>query len=264
MTAAYLLVSHGSRDRRPQLQLERLACLVRQQIEQRAALPQLATCPLGRPEKAQRGNALLPRSPSPLVGTATLECAARPLHQQVQLFARRAALGGGQHLAIVPLFLLAGVHVREDLPREIALAQAGMGKAVMLDLRPHLGSYPSLSRLLACQFSQLPAEGRILLSHGSRRPQANRPVEILAAQSGAVAAYWSVPPSLAEQVEAFGKAGRKKMAIAPYFLFEGGITQVIAQQVQQLQANWPTVKLLLGKPLGPTPELAQLILEGVD
>ena len=127
-----------------------------------------------------------------------------------------------------------------------------------------MGSNQGLLTLLSQKFAQLPAPERILLSHGSRYPQANEAIARLADQLGAVAAYWSVSPSLAEQVANFLSKNRQNIAIVPYFLFYGGTVRAIARQVEELQAAFPSLQLHLGEPLGATPELARLIVEGVE
>ena len=263
---AYLLVTHGSRDPRPQIAVERLAYLVRQQLLEETALVYSAS--RQRQQKDSKGGvgltAAIGRAQSPLVGTAALEFASVPLHERIGQFARQARGAGLNRVQILPLFLLPGVHVRGDIPTEVALAQQALGEEVTLELRPHLGSHPGMTPLLAGQFSQLPAQGRILLAHGSRLRTGNQGVETIASQLEAVAAYWSVSPSLAGQVEALVAAGKRQIAIAPYFLFAGGIADAIAQQVQYLRQVFPQVKLLLGEPLGATVFLARLIVEGME
>jgi sirohydrochlorin ferrochelatase len=206
---------------------------------------------------------LLSKIASPLVGTAALECTSVPLHQQIQEFASQVRAVGRNRLQILPLFLLPGVHVREDIPREVALARQSLGSAVSLELQPYLGSSERLQPLLARQFAQLPPGGRILVSHGSRRAGANEEIERLACQLGAAAAYWSVSPSLAEKVAIFAEKEPKSVAIIPYFLFSAGISDAISSQVQELPAAFPSLQLHLGKPLGATPELARIIVEEV-
>jgi sirohydrochlorin cobaltochelatase len=242
LVVAYLLVSHGSSEPQPQIAAEQLAGLVQQQLE-------------------VRQQSLNPHRP--LVGTAALECTPVPLHQQIQLFASQAIALGIKRLQILPLFLLPGVHLREDIPREIALAQQVIGKAVRLELQPHLGSNQGLPAVLSEKFAQLPARERILFAHGSRYPGANEAIEKLAHQLGATAAYWSVSPTLAEQVATFASQGRQNIAIFPYFLFSGGTVRAITRQVEELQTAFPSLQLYLGEPLGATPELARLIAEGV-
>ena len=256
-SSAYLLITHGSRDRRPQIALEKLTSLVRQQLETR---PNNLTKDAKLSLKKDMSMSL--RNP-PLVSTACLELASMPLHESIRQFGQKVQQRNVKQIQILPLFLLTGVHVTEDIPREIELAQQALGEGIKLELRPHLGSYSGLTELLSRQFFQLPSQGRILLSHGSRRRDANQQIEAMATQLNAVAAYWSVSPSLTEQVVNLATAGQKTITIVPYFLFAGGITDGISQQVQNLQQAFPTTELYLGEPLGAIAELANLIVEAM-
>ncbi len=200
----------------------------------------------------------------PLVGTATLELADAPLHEQIRQFATVALADGYNHLQVLPLFLLPGVHVREDIPAEVALAQQGLGEAVAINLRSHIGTHPGLARLLAHQWVRADVDAKILLSHGSRRTGGNESVEAVAKELGAVAAYWSVPPMLEAQIQGLADGGHQRIGILPYFLFAGGITDAIAQQVESLRAKFSTVELSLGEPIGASSELADLIVDLIE
>jgi sirohydrochlorin cobaltochelatase len=238
LSSAYLLVSHGSRDRRPHAEVEVLRELIAEKI--------------------------LACDSSPLVGTACLELAPLPLHRQIQEFGEVALSAGKNCLQIVPLFLLPGVHVMEDIPAEVAIAQTTFGSNLTLDIRPHLGSYPGLGRLLATEITSSNREAKILLSHGSRRSLGNEPVEKLAQSLGAVAAYWSVSPSLEVQACALADAGYQQICVIPYFLFSGGITDAIAGNLKILSERLPNVDLRLTNPFGASAELANLILDLVE
>ncbi|MDJ0730897.1 MAG: CbiX/SirB N-terminal domain-containing protein, partial [Crocosphaera sp.] len=85
-------------------------------------------------------------------------------------------------------------------------------------------------------------------------------VEAIASQLNATVAYWTIKPSLSEQVNTLVKQGNQQITIVPYFLFTGGITTIISQQVQQLQDSLPHTQLNLGQPLGATPEMAELMV----
>ena len=230
MPSAYLLVSHGSRDPRPEMAMENLAKLFQ------AKLPS-----------------------SDLVATATLELNIKPLHQQIQDFANIALSSGYQSLKIIPLFLLPGVHVMSDIPAQVELAQTGLNQDIMIELKPYLGSHANLEKLLIQLLADINAETIIVLAHGSRRPGSAQPVETIAHKLGGVAAYWSVSPSLEEKVQELVIAGYQNMAILPYFLFPGGITDAIAHSTQQLQLKFPGVTLQLAAPLGVNAELADII-----
>lgn len=238
MQSTYLLVSHGSRDPRPQLALEKLAQRLRDQMAIN----------------------LLPSSPTPVVGTATLECAAIPLSQQIQHFSEYTHSLGLNQLEILPLFLLAGVHVKEDIPKQVAIAQKSLGAKITLKIKPYLGSQVSqIAMKLASQMTAVPVEAWVLIAHGSRRVDGNEPVEKLAEKLRAPAAYWSVEPSLETQVKRLVEAGYKKIGILPYFIFSGGITEAIAQSVEQFYHDYSSVEFFLTKPLEAHQILVDLI-----
>lgn len=276
MSSAYLLISHGSRDPRPQLAIEKLAELVQVRLATQEAIWTVnnsdRTLTNSINGSLQRSDAepttlsatLANNSKYPLVGTAVLELAPLPLYEQIQQFAQQALDVGCTRLQILPLFLLPGVHVMEDIPQEVAQAKASLGHTIVMNLRPHVGVHPGLINLLANQRATVDAKAKILLAHGSRRVGANEPVEKIAKQLGAVAAYWSVSPTMEEQVEAVVRAGYNQISILPYFLFAGGITDAIAQRVTQVQQQFPQVQLHLGEPIGATAKLAELIVDLIN
>jgi sirohydrochlorin cobaltochelatase len=246
-STAYLLVIHGSRDPRPALALIDLAQLFGDRI--RHFQPSHSP---GAELQAAELMAL-----EPMVGTASLECHPLPLHQQIEKFCRDT---GTQSLVILPLFVLPGVHVMEDIPQEILLAkQAIVG--VEMQVRPYLGSLPKLRRLLNERTANQPMEAWVLMAHGSRRPGANQPIEDLAEHLGAVSAYWSVPPSLESRLQELSQQGLHKIGVLPYFLFAGGITDAIARSVSDLAAQYPELDLHLTQPLQASSELADLLID---
>lgn len=224
---AGLLVSHGSSDPRHQQALEQLAEQVRAQL------------------------------PGALIGTACLEVAIAPLHEQIVEFATQVLTSQGNRLQILPLFLLPGVHVIDDIPAEIALAQAQLGDRFQLELKPYLGSNPDLKRLLQ---QPVTAGGtQILFSHGTRRPRGNQVVEELATGLGATPAYWSLDPNLETVVAELASQGYTALTIRPYFLFPGTITDTIARTLTELSQAFPQLRLQLTAPLTAYPELAYLL-----
>ncbi len=240
MYSTYLLVSHGSHDPRPQQALKQLAERLKKRISIR----------------------LLPSSPSPVLATATLECSPVPLHQQIQQFAEYTRTLGLNQVEILPLFLLPGVHVKEDIPQEVARAETALGSTVNIKIKPYLGS--QLSRLateLTYQITSIPCDVWILLSHGSRRPQGNQPVEELASQLGAIPAYWFTSPSLESQVEALVQTGYQKIGILPYFIFAGETTDAITRLSEQLAEKFPQVKIMIAEPLGVNDALVDLVVD---
>ena len=255
ISSAHLLVAHGSRNSHYQINLQKLAHLVQQQVIQKYRQNQLTSTEDNKLERKQFSLYL------PLVDIAYLELTSIPLSEAIINFAFQALLQNYQFIKIIPLFLSSGVHVLQDIPEQIKLAQEKLTNHIEIQLMPHLGSYQSLVKLLEKQFIQLPVQKRILLAHGSRLNTGNQQCEQIAAQLEAEVAYWSVNPSLKEKVASLVELGVQSIAIIPYFLFEGKITQALVYQIEQLQTEYPQIKLLAGKPLGATRELANLIVD---
>jgi sirohydrochlorin ferrochelatase len=197
----------------------------------------------------------------PLVSTAVLELHPDPLHVQLQTAAESAIRAGYTHLNVVPLFLLPGVHVMEDIPNEVAIAQAALGQQIAIHVSPHLGRHPQLTTLLTLPHDSPAHAARVLIAHGSRRSGSDAAVEAIAAAMAARPAYWSKPPSLETQILQLVKTGCCDIVILPYFLFPGGIVDAIAQQLEQLSPQFPYTKFYLAAPIGVSETLADLVIE---
>lgn len=237
---AILLVSHGSRDPRPQQAVRQIAEWLSTQLND------------------NRGDRL--SHPIP-VETATLELAEEPLHRQIQRFAHRVLPLGVRQIALLPLFLLRGTHVMEDIPAEVELAQQALETAVEIRLYSHLGDYPGLVELWLSQMAIAPAGSRILLAHGSRRPGGNQSVEAIATRMGAVSAFWAMEPGLETQICRLVQSGQSQITVLPYFLFAGSLTDAIAQQIQDYAQRFPQSQINQAEPIGSSPALAKLICE---
>jgi sirohydrochlorin cobaltochelatase len=231
LPSAYLLVSHGSRDPRPQIAVSQLAA-------------QLSS--LDR---------------SHLIGTAQLELAAKPLHAQIVDFAQTLVEREIDKIVILPLFLSPGVHVMDDIPAEVAIAQPEL-PGIKIAIAPFFGTCANLTDLFEQNRLDLP-ERSIVLAHGSRRAGGNQTVERLADKLGLEPAYWSVAPSLTDspqerlrqRVTALVAQGSTEIGILPYFLFAGGITDAIGELVAKLREQFPQVRIILTEPIGNSPEL---------
>ncbi len=247
--SAYLLVSHGSRDPRPDAAIAQLVAALMIHLQHQMAL-----------DTTDNG-----QDCSPLITAATLELADKPLHRQIEQMADTASAAGYTQLKLLPLFLLPGVHVMEDIPAEIQQAQqliahspaAGMS----LHCCPYLGRHPELVQILHTTQQQAEMDAWILLSHGSRRPGGNQPIEQLATQLQAMPAYWSVEPQLTDQVERLFEQGHHRIGILPYFLFAGGITDAIAAAVDDLAQQYPQATLQLAPVLSEQASLVPYLVD---
>lgn len=160
------------------------------------------------------------------------------LAQQLEKFANEITDYGVSTIAILPLLLLEGIHVSEDIPHEVAIAQSKLQNQITLRILSHLGTHSQIPDLLTQQFEKYadqhsPAkQARILVSHGSRRAVANQVVENLAKSSQAIAAYWGIEPKVETQIEYLIAQGIERINVLPYFLTEGGITEAIANKLK--------------------------------
>lgn len=233
-SAPYLLVIHGSSDPRPQIAVEQLATALSTRLQG------LAT--------------------PALVATAVLELGPAPLSEQILQFSHSVLAAGLMRIKVLPLFLLPGVHVAEDIPTEVAIAQQALGQRLTIELLPYLGSTPGIKTLLAQAMAPYSDFARLIVSHGSRRLGANRTVEAIALPLQALVAFWSTDPNLEHQLQRLIQEGAHRIAIFPYFLFEGGITDAIAVQVADCAERFPELEWYLAPPLGANPALVDFIL----
>lgn len=267
--STYLLVAHGSPDPRPQATVEHLAHAVAQKLyhlqlgqSQESFLDRLQSyaAPIDAANQAT-ATSFLESISQPLVASAYLECHPLALHEQIYEFGQRSLKQYYSRLQILPLFLLPGRHVMEDLPREVAIAQQMLGQTCQIELKPHIGTHPNLSRLLATYMATQPTECWILLAHGSRRAGGNAPIAQLAERLGALPAYWSIPNNLENCIAELKHLGYRRIAILPYFLFYGEITDTITRSIDQLSQQFPTLNLQWMPPLESILELSDLLVD---
>lgn len=285
-STAYILISHGSRDPRPGKAMERLAQIVAAQIQQQqlmttaeapavkvalnhrlqaqaeaVRLSQDAQTPLSHSQgRTAFSSSKSPHVPVPFVATSCLELSPVPLHQQVIDFSQRAAATGITTIRVVPLFLLRGVHVMEDIPQEIEQAQRALPH-LTLEVCPYLGSHPGLEQVLQNRQQTTGNGALVLIAHGSRRTGGNAPIYALAEALGGTAAFWAIDPNLEDCAMQLIQAGRQQLTILPYFLFAGKITDALTQATEGLAERFPQVTVHLLPPLGPTEPIANLVTD---
>lgn len=264
LSSAYFLVFHGSRSRRTFTLASYLGELLAINFKYKSILIQYPETTekiaQGKPEMVMTLNSL----PVPLIEVAALEFEELSLGERLVTFAQKAIAQGFRRIQILPLFLAPGVHVQQDIPREIAASKQKLGDQVLLELSPYLGKYSAIVPLLREKFEVMPTAARVLVAHGSSLPGVSEYYQNLATELKALMAYWSVEPNLTQQVEALITSGKKQIVIVPYFLFPGKITEALALEVNALQAKYPQVELIQTQPLGATQTLAELIFKEIS
>jgi len=227
---ALFLVTHGSSDRRSWLALQNFVAVAR-----------------------SRKNKYGDDYDNRYISGGCLEGQELNLSQQLEQFATEVIPDRVSEIVILPLFLLEGVHVSEDIPEQVAIAESKLTDKLaekftaqfpdrsIFRIMPHVGTDKEIPSLLLQHFekyseksekSNSEPQGRILIAHGSRRLGANQVVEDLAMRSQAIAAYWGVEPKIETQVENLLAQGISKINVLPYFLTEGGITEAIANKLK--------------------------------
>lgn len=232
---AYFLVAHGSRDARSMKALHRLTAAFAQAV---------------RPALSIHAG----------VGSGTLEFHPQSLTEQLIHFCQGLP-PPCRHVKVLPLLLLSGNHVQQDIPMAIAQAQAILKTDYVLESLPYLGSHPQIQRLLQGNELVCAKIPWILMAHGSQRQGANPAIEKLAQTLGMYPAFWVGSPSLEEQVLALIATPHQRIGIVPYFLFPGRIADAIAEQAEQLELKFKPLTLALLPPLDSAPTLIALIVD---
>ena len=261
LQAIHLLITHGSRNVRSQQSAEQL----RSHIESYLNLDQSQS-------HEEQG---LEQCIEQRIEHAVLEGGTTSLHGQILYHAARARAEGLNRLQLLPLFLTPGVHVMEDLPKEVALAQKQLvdrDPSFKLSTLPYLGhqlqTHPQ-SIALAWETDTEIAAGemaagevaKIVLSHGSRRSDSTLLSEQFAAAIGATTAYWSIEPSLAQAVDRLFTEGYEEIQVLLYFLFPGGITAAIEESLVGLRQSYPRLNLTCKSTLDQISEFPKFIAD---
>jgi sirohydrochlorin ferrochelatase len=229
---AYMLVVHGSRNPAYRQQLHQLQHLIIEKLNSQGFFAPIAT--------------------------AYLELGDQPLSIKIAHFAQEYAKKDYETLKILPLFLLSGTHILKDIPEEVENSRPL--SPLKIELMPHLGQSKDLITLLQEKYQQQPTTHRILLTHGTKIIQGNKESEEIARKLKAKTAYWSISPNLATIIDKLPNSSSESIAILPYFLFSGKITDTIYDEVKLLQKTIHS-KLNFIPPLGITPELIEVIVK---
>ncbi|MGV0835191.1 sirohydrochlorin chelatase [Mycolicibacterium thermoresistibile] len=163
---------------------------------------------------------------------------------------------------VVPLLLASAYHARVDIPELIAAAGADVRQAEVLGADPRLLQVMR-GRLSALGVSRFDAGlGVVMVGVGSSHADANAGTAAVAQSlaegtrwSGVEVAFATGPhPSVPEAVERLRARGARRVAISPWFLAHGRITDRIAAFADQ--AGIP-----MAEPLGPHRLVAATVLD---
>lgn len=195
---------------------------------------------------------------------------------------------GARHVVAVPVVLLAAGHLKNDGPDLLQRARL-RHPAVTFDYGRDLGVHSTtleiatemasetLARIAGKPFSvtgtsatvRTDASAVILVGRGSTDPDANsdlyKVARLLSDGRGlplVEPAFVSLaPPSVAEALERARRLGADRIAVVPYFLFSGVLSERIAGQAAAWASDHPGIAVTCTGAMGPDDRLARLIVE---
>ncbi len=212
-----------------------------------------------------------------IVENVVLEGHELSLADQVMAQLHSARSLGIERSVFVPLFLLPGMHVMEDIPAEIAAVQDRLAIAAesaypTLSIMPFLGDWPPMELALLDHLRAEPVDlsvdvdvmlgriiHRVLLAHGSRLPGSMDRVEAIAQTLRMTTAYWLIEPKLEQRIEELIAGGCNVIEIYPYFLFEGGISEAIDRLIQSFHPRYPHVEFVMHDVLAIRPDFVAML-----
>lgn len=112
----------------------------------------------------------------------------------------------------------------------------------------------------------------LLIAHGSKRPEANADLVILASEVRATGRFDHIeiaylelaPPDIPTGIERCIAAGATEVRLLPYFLSMG---RHVTEHLEEFRANAatanPAIRFTLCEPLGPHEKLVEIVLERI-
>jgi sirohydrochlorin ferrochelatase len=176
---------------------------------------------------------------------------------------------GARSVAVLPLFLAHGYHVRHDVPRAVARALAGIrawgGWKPDVTFCDPLGPDPLLSEAMDARLREAgvwptdPRLGLIVASAGSSDTAALAQVEAVARSwGGADNAYAAAAPTTAQAIGRLRARGWEDIAVASYFLAPGRLPDRV--HADCVAAGVPFGAPLITPDREPPAELVRLVL----
>ncbi len=243
-----VLLGHGSRDPDGQQELEALVAAYR------AARPDLE------------------------VVLACVEIAPPPLDAVLDQLGTRE---GGATIVVVPLFLFAAGHVKNDVPLALAAARLRHPRAHFVAAES-LGVHPNLIDMAADRARSagtavaplIPDEktALVVVGRGSSDPDANGDFCKLVRLLGEGRKFaWVQPcfigiarPLFQDAVELVARTRPDQILVVPYFLFTGRLLVRLSEQLAAFAARYPWIRTTLASHLGIDARLLALIDERVQ
>ena len=192
----------------------------------------------------------------------------------------RRAASGSQRVLVVPLILNAAGHVKMDIPQAIDGARLKF-PAVQFLYAPHLTACDPILAIVkrrlkgAMQALDMPdptTTGVVMLGRGSSDRQANGEMAKMArwlmeetdhplVDLAFTGITW---PRLEKAVQRQSLLGMTQVVVLPYYLFNGTLVERITRQVDNLKAQYPTIRFTSTDYFGFEREIFELLEERVN
>jgi sirohydrochlorin ferrochelatase/(2Fe-2S) ferredoxin len=183
-----------------------------------------------------------------------------------------------RRIVIVPLFLFASGHVKNDLPLAADAARARFPATEIL-VAPSLGVHPALVSLAwdraAPAISDDPSvRGRTILlvvGRGSSDPDANGDFCKVARLIGEGRGLLGVEPTFlgisapktAQSLELVARMRPDRLVVLPYLLFGGRLINRLEAEIREFAARHPWIRASVSPHLGQDPRLLSLLRDRV-
>jgi sirohydrochlorin cobaltochelatase len=224
---AIVLLGHGSREPRSNSEFERLASCLRERWQQREVIH--AYVELAQP---------------------SLSCALRE------------AASRASRVVVLPCFLFAAGHVKNDLPLELFRARRDSSTVRFLAaqaLGVHVGLIEAaLDRLKNCQSHSGQRRALVVVGRGSSDPDANgdfaKLVRLIGEGAGVYAALPAfigiTRPSFPEALDLMARGRPEEITVLPYFLFAGRLLERLERELSEFGKSHPWIRTSLAPHLG--------------
>lgn len=183
---------------------------------------------------------------------------------------------GGAGVTLLPLFLFAAGHVKNDVPLALAAARRQHPR-VQFHATRALGVHPALVELALARADQAcPSDAGdasrtavVVVGRGSSDPDANGDFCKVGRLIGEGRPYsWVVPsfigiarPRFAEALEFVARARPERLLVIPYLLFAGRLLAQLGDQVAEFRSRYPWIKATVAPHLGVHPRLLDVLDE---
>ena len=238
---AILVVGHGSRENSSNLEFEELVA-------------QLRT-----------------RWPEFDVRHAYVELAAPSLADGIDAIAR-----SNDRVIVIPCFLFAAGHVKNDIPLALAAARSKF-PGLRFEAGRVLGVHPAMAEVaFGRAFEKFDAEDMkgtavVMVGRGASDPDANGDFfKLVRLFSEGRGFKWVAPcfigitePKFEETIELVARARPERIVVVPYLLFGGRLLVRLEEQVREFARRYPWVPARLSPHLGVHPKLLEVIDERI-